>query len=414
MRKRVGKLIEKANQITGLDTLFLFKGGFWLTCSQVSITLLAFLFTFIITRTADKVFFGKYQLILSIIASLTIFTIPGINNALMRAVSLGREKAVITTLKERLLTSLFGTLALLITGGYFEFFQNDSRLAWIFVIIAFVFPATQISPLISSYFYAKKKFLKPAVISILDKAIPVTIGLAVLFTKDIFVFTVCYFLSMAVWNISALIWFLSTEKLNEKSEEGLFSYGIKLTIANAIPKLSQQIDKQAMAFFLGLPQLAIYSVSLLIPDTIDAFSGLFQNLIVSKVVHTKPKVIANKLIKPWFAFLSVAGVVAVIMGIPVALRLAFPAYADSIVLAQVYALMLPAMFVWKTANNWMITTKKIKAYTILMNSFYLANGLFIAGALFFWQSAMSVIAARVITVYIFSIIALTFMRFSRE
>ena len=413
IKKHADKLIKKANQITGLDTLYLFKGGFWLTCSQLSITLIAFLFTFIITRTADKVFFGKYQLILSIIATLTIFTVPGINNALMRAVSLGREKAFITTLKERLLTSLFGSLALFITAAYF-LWQGDSQLSLIFGVLGLIFPTTQITPLVSSYFYAKKKFLKPSIISILEKAVPVLTGLAVLITKNIIIFAISYFISIALLNIIVLRWFFSTEKLNNKTEEGLFKYGIKLTIANAIPKFSQQIDKQAMAFFLGLPQLAIYSVSLLIPDTIDSFSGLFQNLIVSKVVHAKPKDIANKLIKPWFAIGSILGVVAIALCIPIALKLAFPAYADSIFLSQVYSLMLPAMFVWKTANNWMITTKKLKAYTILMNSFYLANGLLIALFLFMWQSTLAVVVARVAVTYIFALIALVFMRTQKE
>ncbi len=413
IKKHTDKLIKKANLITGLDTLYLLKGGAWLTLSQISITLIALMFVLILTRTADKVFFGKYQLILSIIATLTIFGIPGINNALMRAVSLGKEHSFITTLKERLLTSLVGSLALFCTAGYFHF-QGDSQLSLVFAVLGLIFPTIQITPLISSYFYAKKKFLKPSIISILEKAVPVLAGLAVLATKNITVFAISYFISIAVLNIIVLVWFFATEKLNNKSEEGLFKYGIKLSIANAIPKFSQQIDKQAMAFFLGLPQLAIYSISLLIPDTIDGFSGLFQNLIISKIVHTKSKDIASKLIKPWFVIGSILGVVAIALCIPIALKLAFPAYADSIFLSQMYSLILPAVFIWKTTNNWMITTKKLKAYTILINSFYLSNGLLIALFLFMWQSALAVVIARVVVTYVFALIALIFMRTQKE
>ena len=92
---------------------------------------------------ASKETFGIYQYILSIISILAIFTLPGMQSALTRAIARGKEGTLNVCLKEKIKWSLIGVLGCLAVSAWYLVHQNFI-LGKSFLIASFLFPIPRI------------------------------------------------------------------------------------------------------------------------------------------------------------------------------------------------------------------------------------------------------------------------------
>lgn len=404
-------LLVKAQKITGIDNLYFFKGGFWMVIAQIAFILSGIALSVAFTRLGTKALFGKYQLVLAIVATLGITYLPGAANALMQAVSRGAEKTFFPILRQRLKSSLLGSFGLLLTAAYFYFFRGDLPFAIAFIIVAITFPFLFFDSLFNSFFAAKGDFARANYYLIIERILSVVVVCIALFIKPEFITVIfLYYVSLLLINIYNYYKF-KRRKFKNLIDKEANKRGFELTLINIIPKLLGQADRLLVSALLGVEALSIYIIAIIIPDTIDGFMSLMHTVAFKKFVNLPEKQIIPKLSKPWVILFFAAIVAATVIGIPFAINLLYgKEYLQSIYLGRLYAIILPIGFVWKTFSNWLLAQKRTKGYFYFTNGFYIVNALIFAIMLWFSRTLEAAIFARIIAATIFAILSFVYIK----
>ena len=404
--------IRTAEKITGLDVPYFFKGGFWMSITQIAFILSGIALSVAFTRLGDKALYGKYQFVIALAAVFMITTLPGTNTALMQAVSRGFEKTFSIIFKQKLLWSLLGTLGLFITAGYFYFIRQDLSFGVVFVIAALHFPFLFWNSLLINFFFGKGDFARANYYLVVERIlVVVAVCIALFFTNKFIIIILVYYFISALTNCVNFARFKTKYSLKKRTDTKSVRYGWHLTWMTIIPKALVQIDKILIPAFLGIEALAVYVIAIIIPDMIENFMGLMHMVSFKKLVFLKKKQILPKLMKWWVLvfFVVVVGVTVLLM--PFAITLLYGAdYQSSIRLGQMYALMLPAIFLWKFSNNWRVAHRKTKAFFYFSNGFYLVSAALIAGSLWLMPSLENVVLVRVGTLYLFALFSFLSLR----
>ena len=95
IKTKIYKLLRWSEKYTKTDMVYLAKGASWLTSGQIissfAIVLLAIAFANLIPRET----YGTYKYVISVVGALSIFTLPGINTAVVQAVARHNDKCLI-------------------------------------------------------------------------------------------------------------------------------------------------------------------------------------------------------------------------------------------------------------------------------------------------------------------------------
>ena len=94
---------------------------------------------YVLVRTLSQEQFGDYQFILSILGVLTIFSLPGLNNAVMQSTARGMEGTFRLSLMPSFLSSLIGSLILFGIGTW-HLLITHSDLFLAFYVASILFP----------------------------------------------------------------------------------------------------------------------------------------------------------------------------------------------------------------------------------------------------------------------------------
>ena len=79
--------MKRGTELAGLDLKYFASGGFWTTLGQGINAILAFALTIAFANMIPKETYGIYRYILSIAGILNIFTLKGMNTAVVQAVA---------------------------------------------------------------------------------------------------------------------------------------------------------------------------------------------------------------------------------------------------------------------------------------------------------------------------------------
>ena len=88
-KERFIRLLKWGEKYTKTDMVYLFHGGFWLTVGQVVTTLSVLALGIVFANVLPKDVYGTYKYLLAIAGIFSLFTLPGMNVALIRAVARG-------------------------------------------------------------------------------------------------------------------------------------------------------------------------------------------------------------------------------------------------------------------------------------------------------------------------------------
>ncbi len=265
MKQLLGRTIRKLSKPLNLDLIYFTNKGKYLLFAHIVSLLMRLFLSAVLARSLSKVVYGQYNFILSVVGTLIVFTLTGVNSALTIASAQRKDGFYLQALKSKLKFSVFGVLILIGISIYF-FITNNSHLAWPILITALFFIPFYVFLLYFPFLNGKKYFKKYSLYSIVTETIPVSITIIViLLSKNLTLIILSWFCITSLFNI---YFFKKTLKLrkNNLGDKKLLSYGKSLTIINFLSNVLVNIDKLLVSYFLGFANLAIYTIASMFPE----------------------------------------------------------------------------------------------------------------------------------------------------
>ncbi|MBU4285015.1 oligosaccharide flippase family protein [Patescibacteria group bacterium] len=347
IKSKIYNLLRWSQKYTQTDMVYLVEGGFWLTFGKIVSTIASFLLTIAFANLLSKEIYGIYKYILSLAGLLTIFTLSGINTAVIQAVARGYEGTFVSALKTKIKWGLFGGLISIVLAGYY-YFHGDIALTLCFLVAAAFLPFMDSLAIYSSLLTGRKLFKFSTKYDIITQVIAAAIMMVTLFlTNNIFLVIFAYFVPNTLLRLIFLKITLKKFQPNEKKDPKTISYGKHLSLMGVFDAIASQIDKILIFHYLGAIELAIYSFAVV---PIDQIKGLFKNihlLALPKFSQRTIEEIKQGILKKMLKFGLVISVITIIyiLVAPLVFKIFFPQYLESISYSQIYAISLIATIV---------------------------------------------------------------------
>lgn len=285
---------------------------------------------YLVARFFEKEVYGQYQFILSMMGMLSIFGFGGLSTAVARAWSRGDAFSLrrITLYQVRL--CLIASLILLCAIPFLPHYGRGEL--WpLFVAAALVFPLPPVSMVrFGSYTVGKARF------DVSLRASLVWSSVVIVSTLSILLFRQSPILLLLVGNVippAVYLWY--SRKWTPPPEEGtantdaIIRYGWHMTLSTVSVELVWYVDKLLISKFLGLEQLATFTVALLIPEQVKILLKQFIPVTFAKqagAVDSRERRL--KLIRAVAVGVGIfaIGIAAYIAVSPFVLPLLFPQY----------------------------------------------------------------------------------------
>ena len=285
MKEVANKWLGILGRQMGIDLPYFAKNGFWISIRQVIVACSSLAMIATLSRFVDPEVFGKYQLIVSLVSLVAIFSLPGMSTALVQAVAQGRDGFYLDAFGRSLRMSLVGSGLIILIGSYY--FLTDTKLGIAVLLMALVFPFISAFGLWEAYFQGRERFdiaaRNASILAIIQSLL--VCGSAILFPHQLVILILSYAASVGVTNV----FFHRISRLsirNDETDEQSVRFGYFMTKMGALGILSEQIDKLLVGFLLGPAQLAVYAVisffGLRVKDLVRPFSAMLVPKIVTE------------------------------------------------------------------------------------------------------------------------------------
>lgn len=372
MNKYFETFLIKTQKYTGVDNVYFVKGGFWIFSEYVVTTLLNIILTILFARLITREVYGGYQFVLAVIGALAFFSLPGMNSAILRSVARGYEITLITATKTKIKWSILGSISLLLVALYIYITKPGAFVIY-FVIAAAFFPLITSFDSYDSFLIGKKMFKKRSLF-VISKNLLIIGGviLALVLTKNLLIILLSYFILNALMNINL---YLKTTKYisKKKIDKGAKRYGKHLSLINIIVVISDYFDKIIGTYFLGLANIAIYSMA----NSISMQFKLSGQQTISSLIFPKLSVINTKNIKEKIlkkciviTLLSAIGIVIFYLLTPWIVKFFLTSKYESVIpYARVLFISLLFSYPEIVFQTYLVAKKKVKEI-YLFNTFY--------------------------------------------
>jgi len=340
IKNKTYKLLRKSEKYTKTDMVYLTKGGFWLTLGQIISSTSAFLLAIAFANLLPKETYGQYKYILSILGILSIFTLGGMGTAIVQAVARGYEGSLSSALKIKIRWGLLSSLASLSLAGYY-YFNDNTTLTFSFLIASIFLPFFDTLSVYNALLQGKKLFKVSSKFEITSKIIAtITMITAVFFSKNIIIILTTYLVSYTLLRLIFLYITFKKHVENNNEDPSTISYGKHLSLMCVIGTIAAQIDKILVFHYLGATQVAIYSISIAIPEQIK---GIYKNInslafskFTNKTIKEIKKTIYKKIIK--LSLFSFTIAILYILLAQYIYQIFFPKYIDYIFYTQILSI----------------------------------------------------------------------------
>jgi len=322
--------------------VYLARGGFWLTLGQVVASASGFLLAIAFANLLPKETYGEYKYILSIVGLLSIPTLSGMSNALIRSVARGYEGSLIPAVRTKIKWGFLGGVAALALAGYY-FYNDNTTLTFAFLIAGLFIPFHQAAQVNAALLNGRKLFDQSTKYKIISSIIT-TGGLiaTVFFTQNIILIIISYFIINTISRFVLLAIIIKKFKPNKNTEKDTILLGKHLSFVQVLNTIAGQLDKILIWHFLGAAEVAIYSFALAPPRQIRGLTKKIPPLAMPKLaqkdIPTLKKTLPGKVAK--LALIVAAVTIIYITAAPFIYHIFFPEYLDSIKYSQIFALSL--------------------------------------------------------------------------
>jgi len=340
LKQKIINFLKWSERYTGTNMVYIAKGGLWLIFGKIFLVLCSFLVMIVFARFLSKEIYGTYKYILSVTGILAIFTLPGMDSALIRSVAQGKEGTIFLCFKEKIKWGAIGGIISLAISIYY-FLRENSILGTSFLIAAFFLPVMDAFFLFQAFWQGKKRFDVQNKFLIYIQAIATAfLILVILFTKNLFFILFTYFASYTL--LRAFFFKITSKKLeNQEKEIEAISFGKHLSLMTIPGLIGENLDKILIWKFLGPIPVAIYSFALL-PVIRVREAVPISPLALPKLSQRNLSEIKKYLLKKFYKIFlfSIPLTIIYILLAPYIFKIFLPAYLDSVPYTQVLALIL--------------------------------------------------------------------------
>ena len=334
-------MLRKTEKYTKADMVYLAKGGFWITFGQSISTLLSLVLIIAFANLLPKETYGTYRYILSLASVLNIFTLTGMNSAVARAVAIGNEGALRTSVKYQLKWNVLMLVAFFTLGGYY-LANGDIQFATSFFILGIFVPSTLALNTYGAYLEGKKEFKIASISSVISTFLYVAgVLTAILLSGSVTWLIAAYALTTFTATLFFYIFTIRKFKPHATMEAGeTLKYGRELSFIRFIGPISSQIDKIVLTHFWGPAQLAIYSLAMAVPERAVSFIKNWVGIGFPKFSAKTPQEINTVFYRRIFQGMFVGGILAVlyIFISPYLFKYLLPRYLEGVFYSQILAI----------------------------------------------------------------------------
>jgi O-antigen/teichoic acid export membrane protein len=355
------RLITKLSKWTRIDLDYYIRQGFWVTAANIITALIGITSVVILSRLFDPDLYGQYRFFITVLTTLTLFSLSGMSTATLRAAAKGNKNAYPQTARVRFKYSLIGSLALVITGLYFLHRHEDTW--FLYLIAAPLFPFIFAFDSVIFYLYGRDMFKQASIVKVILTSSPMLAVIALVLIKpSLHGAVLAYIITAAIMPTLTYIILCKKLQLSGKNpDKELVAYGKHISIMEAMNVIYGQIDKFILTWLLGFAKLAVYTIALTIPDTFRQ-----QTKSVLALIHPRFSKQKMRFESLWFYIIlaCIGSLIVVTVGallVPYVIRLFFTdTYQDAIIISQL--LLYSAVF-WIPAliiNAYLESQKKIR------------------------------------------------------
>ncbi len=251
-------------------------------------------FLFIVNNVSPEIL-GNFQFVLSILMTVSIFSLNGMNISLIAALSKKKIGFFLKATKLSFSYSFIGSIILIIFSLY-NFINGENAMAICFIIASLLNPFFKglLSWKVKKISFGK--YLELSKIELLNSIIlNLFLILSVIFYTTDQIYLVL--ISALIPSLQNIILFLKERKLKTKNSINKFrketKYGFQYSVQEIFPILAKEIDKIIIYFFLTPISLGFYFVLCRLPEFIKNFMQEVIFFILPK--FAKQKFYSNKL-----------------------------------------------------------------------------------------------------------------------
>jgi O-antigen/teichoic acid export membrane protein len=390
LEDKAKQLLIKSQKYLGLDTIYLAKGGFWISLSFFINSVLSLAPVIIFANFLPKEAYGTYKYILSLSGSLSFLTLTGMNMAVTQATAkFGSTEILSYAIKIQL---KWNSLFFLCASGLatYYFINSNELIATGLIILAVSFPLATTLNTYGAFLSGKKDFKRISTFGISFGLISaIALSIAGLTTSNVINLVLIYALVSFVPSLffcyRVFSIYKSTEiDKNQKAE--IFHFSRQLSFMHILSNIAQYVDKLVVFHFFGAAQLAVYGLALAIPERLRGYQKTTASIMLPKLSEKNIEEIDKSFYKRIFqgASVGLGFCLAYILIAPTFYKYILPKYLESIAYSQLFSFtlifILPASYVSSVFNahkmvstlyksSLFSSTSRIALYLILGSKF---------------------------------------------
>ncbi|OHA30074.1 MAG: hypothetical protein A3G52_02240 [Candidatus Taylorbacteria bacterium RIFCSPLOWO2_12_FULL_43_20] len=368
LRNKTHQFLRGTERFFKADMVYLAKGNFWQISGQAISNILSLGLIILFANLLPKETYGLYKYILSLAGALNIFTLTGMNQAIVQAVAAGNDGALRTSVKYQMKWNVMQFIAFLILGTYY--LLNDNQYLGISLLVMGIFsPLTFALNTYGAYLEGKKSFRYNSIFSagstfiyVAGMVVAIMSGGKIIWLVVAYSFTT--FVSTAIFYIITLRIFHPPDT----PSSDVLKYGRELTFIGFLAPIVSQIDKIILSHFWGATQLAVYSLATAIPDRVVPLIKSLIGIGLPKFSTKTPEELNKVFYTRIFQGMAVGAVcfVGYFVLSPYLFKYLLPKYLEGVLYSQ----LLAVSFIFALPNRYiglLLTSQKLSRLSFISN-----------------------------------------------
>ncbi len=396
-KQKIYEFLKWSEKYTGTDMVYVARGGFWWIFGRICIFSISLVTMIVFAHWLPRETYGAYRYVLSVIAILSIFALPGMNTALIRTVARGYERMISLCAKTRIKWALIGS-GICFSVSFWYFLHQNSVLGISFLIAAIFLPFITTLNLFLPFWQGKKRFdIQSKYLILLNLSSALVLIPVIFLTDSLILIILTYFAFHTLFE--AILFKITVKKIkNQETENDTISFGKHLTLMQSAALFGNQIDKIIIWQFLGPIPVAIYSfaqIPILRIQELIPISPLALPRLSEKNTKEIKKGLLKKISKLFLV--SIPFALFCILLAPYLYKILFPAYLESIPYFQVLALTLILVPFGLLGTSLVAEMKKKELYIIQFATPFLQIILFLVLIPFYgiWGIIFAILISRI-------------------